>query len=178
MAHTMHHLFLQEACLGAADSSGHEDDTGWLALETVIDNWPGWLNPVEPDQSDAAARNMSRPTSPSLAPLHPAPVLLHVAPIAESLTPSAAPATANPSCHAASKGEKRLRPRELTMVLRSWMERCPRAPYASLEEKKMAAGALSIPVEQVTNFCNNYRKRFLKVGTKLTSYRELVAASP
>ena len=42
----------------------------------------------------------------------------------------------------------------------------------------MAAEALSIPVEQVTNFCNNYRKRFLKVGTKLTSYRELVAASP
>ena len=126
MAHTTHFFSRQEAYLGFEApagpeeaflgfeaSAGHEDDTRWLALEDVIDNWPGWLTPVEPDQSDAAARNTSRPTSPSLLPLDPAPVPLHVAPIAESLTPSAAPATANPSCHAASKGEKRLRPREL-----------------------------------------------------------------
>jgi len=164
MAHTMHAFSLQEAYPGGAVSASHEDDFSWLALEAVIDNWPGW--------------NTSVPTSPSLPPSHAAPALLHVAPIAEGLTPSAAPATADPSCHAASKGEKRLRPRELTLVLRSWMERCPNAPYASLAEKKMAAEALSMPVEQVTNFCNNYRKRFLKVGTKLTSYRELVAASP
>ena len=63
------------------------------------------------------------------------------------------------------------------MMLRCWMERCPQAPYASLAEKKMIAAFLSIPVAQVTNFANNYRKRFLNVGAKLTSYRALIAAA-
>ena len=151
-------------------------DSAWMAVEPLGDedffSWPGWLT----------ASEISRPTSPSLPPPQSAPVLLPVAPIAEDNveqfeeTPPPSFAAATPSCHAASKGKKRLRPKELTMALRSWME-WRQAPYASLEEKKMIAEALSIPVAQVTNFCNNYRKRFAKVGTKLTSYRELASAA-
>jgi len=177
MSHTMDPLFVHEAFPGLAASN----DFGWLALEPLLDDWPGWLIS---DNDDAATSDASPTTLPSVLPSHPAPVLLPVTASAEkcadqlALTPTAAPATVYTSCHAASKGEKRLRPRALTMVLRTWMERFPRAPYASLEEKKMIAGVLSIPVEQVTNFCNNYRKRFHKVGTKMTSYRELAAAAP
>ena len=176
MAYSMDPLAVHESYFDFASSSGHEDDLGWQALEAVIEEWPGWLHPVNPKHDDA------RPTSTSLAPSQPAPVLLPVAPIAEdyvglsTLTPPAAPAAAKPSCHAANKGEKQLRPRELTKLLRNWLER-HQAPYVSLEEKKMVAEALSISVEKVTNFCNNYRKRYVKVGAKLTSYRELASAA-
>ena len=134
--------------------------------------------------SHAAASEISRPTSPSVAPSHPAPVLLPAAPIAEDCvhllesTPPPAPAAENRACHATSKEGKRLRPKQLTKALRSWMERRQTKPYASLEEKKLVAVQLDISVEQVTNFCNNFRKRFAKVGDKLTSYRELVSAAP
>ena len=182
MAHAMDPLAIQEPYFDFAASSHYEDDCSWLALEPVIDEWPGWLRTVNPECDDAAASNTSRSTSTSFPPSQPAPALLPVAPIAEeyvdlsNLTPTAAPAAANPSCHAANKGEKRLRPRELTLVLRDWLER-RQAPYASLEEKKMIAEALSISVEKVTNFCNNFRKRYAKVGAKLTSYRELASAA-
>ncbi|KAJ1471559.1 hypothetical protein T484DRAFT_3509250 [Baffinella frigidus] len=85
-----------------------------------------------------------------------------------TLTPS--PAAAAPSSHA----EKRFRPKALTNALRFWMERLGR-PYATLEEKKLVAEALEISVAQVTNFCNNYRKRFAKVGNTLTSYSKLAS---
>jgi len=182
MAHSMDPLAVHESYLDFATSSRHEDDLGWQALEAVIDEWPGWLRPVNSEHDNAAASNTSCPTSPFFPPSQPAPVLPPVAPIAEdyvdlsTLTPPAAPAAANPSCHAANKGEKRLRPREVTMVLRNWLER-HQAPYASLGEKKMIAEALSISVEKVTNFCNNFRKRYVKVGAKLTSYRELASAA-
>jgi len=190
MAHTMDPFAVHELyhvpnkdVLAVHDLVPAKDDFGWLALENVIDNWAGWLSPVNTDHTDAAASDTSGPTAPSLPPSQPAPVILPFAPIAEDdvelsgLTPPAAPAAANPSLHPASKGTQRPRPRELTMMLRCWMERCPQAPYASLAEKKMIAGFLSIPVAQVTNFANNYRKRFLNVGAKLTSYRALVAAA-
>ena len=182
---TMDPLAAHEPCFefAAADRDlAAADDFDWLALEPLLDNWAGWLVPSTSDHNDAA-ESTSRPTSPSLPPPQPAPILPPVTPIAEDyvdlseLTPPAAPAAAKPSCHAASKGEKRLRPRELTIVLRTWLERCPQAPYARLEEKKMIAEAMSIPVSQVTNFCNNFRKRFAKVGEKRTSYRELFAAT-
>jgi hypothetical protein len=134
--------------------------------------------------SHSAASEISRPTSPPVALSHPAPVLLPVAPIAEDfvclfeVTPPTAPAATNRACYTTSKDGKRLRPKELTEALRSWMERRQTKPYATLEEKKLVAGALEISVEQVTNFCNNFRKRFVKVGDKLTSYRELVSAAP
>jgi hypothetical protein len=112
-----------------------------------------------------------------------APVLLPVAPIAEDyvdpfqVTPATVPSVANPSCHAASNSyTKPLRSRELTMMMRFWME-SRQTPYATLEEKHHIAQALNIPVAQVTNFCNNYRKRYLKVGQKLTSYRVHAAAA-
>ena len=60
------------------------------------------------------------------------------------------------------------------MVFRSWLEG-RQAPYVSLDEKKMMAAALSISVAQVTNFCKKNRKRYVKVGAKLTSYRELAS---
>jgi len=186
LAYMMEPLAVHEPCLGPAaaarheddfGSARHEDDFGWLNLEPLLDDWAGWLIPVNRGHNDAA-----RPTSPSSLPSQPTPVLLPVAPIAEDfvnlseLTPPTAPAAANPSCHAASKGEKRLPARELTLVLRFWMER-RQAPYASLAEKKMMASALGIPVTQVTNFCNNFRKRYAKVGDKLTSYRELASSA-
>jgi len=83
---------------------------------------------------------------------------------------------ASASCHAASKKEKSYRPRELTMVLHSWIER-RQVPYASLEEKKMEAESLSISVARVTNCCKHFRKRYVKVGARLTSYRTLVSAA-
>ena len=173
----MHPLAVHDPYLGPAAFSCHEDYFGWLALEAVIDEWPGWHTPVNLDHNDAAASNTPRPTSPSFPSSQPEPVLRPVASIADDyvdlseLTPPA-----NPSCHTASKGEKSLRPRELTMVLRSWLER-RQAPYASLAEMKMIAEAFSISVALVTNFCNNYRKRYVKVGTKLTSYREHATAA-
>ena len=182
LAYTMDLFAAHEPCLGFDAAARHEDDFGWLNLEPLLDNWAGWLEPVNPAHNDAAATSASRPTSPSSLPSQPAPVLLPVAPIAEDfvdlseLAPPTAPAAAHRSSDAASKGEKRLRPRELTRVLRLWLER-RQAPYASLEEKKMMAAALDIPVTQVTNFCNNFRKRYVKVGVKMTSYCEL-ASSP
>jgi len=173
----MHSLAVHDTYLGPVASARLEDNLGWLALEAVIDEWPGWQTPINPDHNDASIT--SRPTSPSSPSSQPAPVLLPIASIADEhldlseLTP---PAAANPSYHAASKGEKSLSPREQTMVLRSWLER-RQAPYASLAEKMMIAEALSISVAQVTNFCNNFRKRYVKVGTKLTSYRELASTA-
>jgi len=83
--------------------------------------------------------------------------------------PPAPPDAATLYRNAASKGEKHLRPKKLTKALHSWMEKC-HTPYPTLEEKRMAAVALQIPLSQVTSFCNNYRKRYFKVGNKLTSY--------
>jgi len=134
--------------------------------------------------SHSAASEISRPPSPSVAPSHPAPDPLPAAPITEDYvhllesTPPAAPAAGNRACHATSKEGKRPPPKQLTKALRSWMERRQTKPYASLEEKKFVAEQLDISVEQVTNFCNNFRKRFVKVGDKLTSYRVLVSAAP
>jgi hypothetical protein len=166
----MDSLAMPEAYVGLDASAEDQDEFGWLALEHLLDDWPGWSS-------------TARPTSPSLPPSQPAPVLLPVAPIAEDyvdpfqVTPATAPSVANPSCHAASNSyTKPLRSRELTMMMRFWME-MRRTPYATLEEKKIIAAALAIPVTQVTNFCNNYRKRYLKVGQKLTSYRVHAAAA-
>ena len=175
LAYMMEPLAVHEPCLDPAAAACHDEDFGWHNLEPLLDNWAGWLEPVNPDHNDA-------PTSPSSLPSQPAPIFLPVAPITEDcvdlseLTPPSAPAAANPSYHAESKGEKRLRPRGVTLALRFWLER-RQAPYASLEEKKMVAAALDIPVTQVTNFCNNFRKRYAKVGDKLTSYRELVSSA-
>ena len=185
LAYTIDLFTVHEPSLRCDAAARHEDDFGWLNLEPLLDNWGGWLDPVNPDHSNAllaSASSASRPTSSSSLPSQPALVLLPVAPIAEDfvelseLTHPTAPAAAHRSSDAASKGEKRLRPRELTMVLRLWLER-RQAPYASLEEKKMMAAALDIPVTQVTNFCNNFRKRYVKVGAKLTSYRELASSA-
>ncbi|KAJ1478871.1 hypothetical protein T484DRAFT_1903894 [Baffinella frigidus] len=141
-------------------------------------HWPRCIDSANPNNNGADASEASRPTSPPLPPSQPAPVLLPVAPIADvgpfELTRPASSDVATPSGNAASKDEKRLRPKELTQVLRSWMERHHK-PYATLEEKKFVAGALNISVAQVTNFCNNYRKRFVKVGDTLTSYRKLAS---
>ncbi|KAJ1480588.1 hypothetical protein T484DRAFT_1956314 [Baffinella frigidus] len=157
-------------------------DSAWLAVEPLEEedffSWAESLDPVNPDHDDAAASETSRPTSPSLPPSQPAPVLLSVAPIAEDyedqfeLTPPPSTEAVTLSCNATRKGEKLLRPKELTQALRYWLER-HRTPYATLEEKNLVAGALNISVAQVTNFCNNYRKRFSKVGDTLTSYRKL-----
>ena len=87
--------------------------------------------------------------------------------IADAVSGTAGPATASvtdavePPC-----------PKALTMKLRYWIERLDR-PYPTLKEKKVVAGALGIDVVQVTNFCNNYRKRFSKVGKTVTSYCQL-----
>ncbi|KAJ1472175.1 hypothetical protein T484DRAFT_2025807 [Baffinella frigidus] len=107
---------------------------------------------------------------------NPAYLVLSAVPIAEDyadqygLTLAPSPDAAAPSSHA----EKRFRPKALTNALRFWMERLHR-PYATLEEKKLVAEALEISVAQVTNFCNNYRKRFAKVGNTLTSYSKLAS---
>jgi hypothetical protein len=146
---------LPEASLAPAVSAPHEEepffqpDCDWMSLETLEDedlfSWPGWLEPVNP------------------------------APIAEDYvhdalsTPPPSTAAATPSCDAASEGEKRLRPKLITAALRCWLEPSHK-PYASLAEQKLIAEALNISVSQVTNFCNNYRKRYAKVGGKLTSY--------
>ena len=140
------------------------------------------LLPVAPIAEDtSAASEISRLTSPSVALSHAAPVLPPVAPIAENheclWEGAAAPVATDGVCHATSKHEKRLRPRELTYALRNWMERCPSKPYATLEEKKLVAEAFNISVKKVTNFCNNFRKRFVKIGDTLTSYRGLAFAT-
>ncbi|KAJ1468849.1 hypothetical protein T484DRAFT_1983587 [Baffinella frigidus] len=160
-------------------------DSAWLAVEPLGEQdllrWPGCIDSANPNNNGAAVSEMSRPTSPSLPPSQPAPVPLPVAPIAEDyqdqfeLTPPPSTEADTPSCNATRKGEKRLHPKELTQALRYWLERHHK-PYATLEEKKFIAGALNISVAQVTNFCNNFRKRFSKVGDKLTSYSKLVSS--
>jgi hypothetical protein len=153
------------------------DDSDWMALEPLLDEdflrWHGW------NHNDAAASQTPLPTPLASQPWQPAPVLLPVEDYVDQFewTPAPAPAAAHPSYDAASKGEKRLRPKQLTAALRFWLERRLSKPYATLEEKKLAAEALNLSVAQVTNFCNNYRKRYAKVGDKLTSYRELVSAA-
>ena len=126
-----------------------------MALQSVIDTWPGWFSPVEND-GDGVAGNKSGTTSPSMAPSQPV----------------TAAKAARPS------KEKRSRPRELTTALYFWMERRHHnVPYASLDEKKSVAAALGISTAQVTNFCNNYRKRYIvKSGAhQPTSYIALVS---
>ncbi|KAJ1478835.1 hypothetical protein T484DRAFT_1903895 [Baffinella frigidus] len=156
----------------------------WLAVEPLEEGdfhrWPKWLHSVFPDHNDAAVSMTSRPPSPTAPSMLPESVAAIVEPIVEAAptpdepTPPEPTATA-PSCSASNnKGEKRHRPKQLTQELRSWMER-RRKPYATLEEKTAIAAVLSISIPQVTNFCNNFRKRYFKVGKKLTSYRELVS---
>jgi hypothetical protein len=214
-------LGVYDAPLGLAASAPRQDDGGWVALDPLREeDLVEWLDSVSSD------------TTPSLNPWQPAPVLLPAAPIAEDyvaqveLIPNPSPAAATPSSDAASKGEKHLRPKQLAYALRYWMERChtpyptleeqkhvaealnipvvqvtnfcnnfrkplrPKeltralrswmerrhTPYATLEEKSLIAKAMYISVAQVTNFCNNYRKRFSKVGDKLTSYSKLASS--
>jgi hypothetical protein len=54
-------------------------------------------------------------------------------------------------------------------ALNKWI-RCFPAPYVCHEEKKRIAYILHISFEQVTTFCNNYRKRFAMVNKKNMSY--------
>jgi hypothetical protein len=54
-------------------------------------------------------------------------------------------------------------------ALNKWI-RCFPAPYVCHEEKKRIADILHVSVEQVTTFCNNYRKRFAMVNKKNMSY--------
>ena len=54
-------------------------------------------------------------------------------------------------------------------ALNKWI-RCFPAPYVCHGEKKRIADILHISFEQVTTFCNNYRKRFAMVNKKNVSY--------
>lgn len=105
MAHTMdlfaaHEPYLVPSMDPFAVRESHrvpaeDDDFGWLALEDVIDNWAGWLDPVNPDHTDAATTNTSRPTPPSLPPQQPAPIHFTVAPIAEDDVETTGPSFAS-----------------------------------------------------------------------------------
>ena len=181
MSDIMDPLAVHESCLGFAASSRHGDDFSWLALETVIDEWPGWLTPVNSDHDDAGGpstpNTTTLPAASSCSGLtgHPGHSSIDVDTVhVSSNGEQGREEASNTSLPTASKGEKKLGSRELTTVLRSWLER-HQAPYVSLDEKKAIAAALSISVARVTNFCNNFRKRYVKVGAKLTSYRELVS---
>jgi len=166
-------------------------DASWLSVPPLEDEdllgWPKWLHPVYPDNDTAVSMSATADETlhPSILPATVLPPVAHVLlPVAqtaedadqfEMADPAVPTATAvTPSFGAGCKGVKRLRPKQLTQALRTWMER-HRKPYATLEEKTAVAHALSISVPQVTNFCNNFRKRYFKVGNKLTSYRKLVS---
>ena len=171
---------LREPCLDLASSSSHdgaalehapsdntsanslsptahffEPDCEWPALGPLEDQdllgWLGGLDSANLLHNDAAA------------------IIVGDCILDALLTQPPSPAAATSSCDAASKGEKRRRPKKITSALRLWVEHTQK-PYATLEEKTFVARALDISVSQVTNFLNNYRKRYARVGGKLTSY--------
>jgi len=114
--------------------------------------------PVNPDHNDAAASE----TSTSSLPSQPAPIVLPDAAIADDdgvdpfePMPPPSPASATPSCNAASRGRKRVK--ELSDSLRSWMERHPK-PYSTLEIDE----ALDSQSRRNKVFFNNFRKRCSK----------------
>jgi hypothetical protein len=65
--------------------------------------------------------------------------------------------------------EKKLRPKYIRDALTHWMRNF-QEPYVNIADKKFIATALNIPVAQVSNFCNNHRKRYFKVDNIMTSY--------
>jgi hypothetical protein len=65
--------------------------------------------------------------------------------------------------------------KETNQKLRDWIQRFQR-PYVSREDKASAANAMGIPYSQITNFCNNYRKRYVKIGDIEQSYAQINTA--
>jgi hypothetical protein len=69
----------------------------------------------------------------------------------------------------ASNCGKKLQSKYIRDALLHWMTQI-QDPYMNIEQKKHIATALNIPVAQVSNFCNNHRKRYFKFDNKMTSY--------
>ena len=132
---------------GTATLSFLPTSTGISRAKTSSNGRPGWLDSVDPDHNDAAAS------------------------IGETIAEGYVSPPATPPSNFQSKGEKRRRPKVVTAALRCWVEHF-HTPYATLEEKKLVAEGLNISVAKVTNFLNNYRKRYAKVAGKLTSWTE------
>jgi hypothetical protein len=63
---------------------------------------------------------------------------------------------------------------EVRKLLKAWIS-CFKTPYTTFSEKKNIAEILGITYLQVTNFCNNHRKRYSKVGNTLKSYTQTCA---
>ena len=52
-----------------------------------------------------------------------------------------------------------------------WINVIPNSPFPSLIDKKYIANYFDISFSYVTNFCNNYRKRYKKINNKTISYK-------
>jgi hypothetical protein len=69
--------------------------------------------------------------------------------------------------------EKKTRDKQLRINLLIWIKMNQSYPFPSLIDKKYVADLLKTHVNYVNNFCNNYRKRYVKLGKKKISYSEL-----
>ena len=61
--------------------------------------------------------------------------------------------------------------KDATRILQHWISSF-QTPYTSAAEKKSIAKVLGVTHTQVTTFCNNYRKRYVKLGKISQSYAQ------
>ena len=61
--------------------------------------------------------------------------------------------------------------KDATRILQHWISSFPK-PYTTSHEQKSIATVLGLSHTQVTTFCNNYRKRFAKIGKVSQSYSQ------
>ena len=61
----------------------------------------------------------------------------------------------------------------VTKQLQDWIKGF-HEPYIGQEDKQIVADLMGIDVERVTNFCSNYRKRYINDGCTTTSYLQSI----
>lgn len=82
------------------------------------------------------------------------------------------PSIYNTDPHTASKYKKTLssdNQPDVSDALRKWLMRF-KYPYPTTDQKKAIAKVVGVTHVQVSNFCNNYRKRYGKIGDAKKSY--------
>jgi len=68
-------------------------------------------------------------------------------------------------------GELLVEKKQIRQNLLIWISMIPTSPFPLLIEKIYIANIFDISLSYVTNFCNNYRKRYSKINNKTISYQ-------
>jgi len=64
--------------------------------------------------------------------------------------------------------------KQVRINLYIWINTLQTSPFPLFYEKKCIANLYGISISYVKNFCNNYRKRYAKIGKKTISYNKFI----